>query len=709
VILANALFACSKDNGTGPDNKVRYYIDPIYDITLTEGGELSFNINSNIFELDGAYFTASNLPSFARLNTDFERQTTTFILEPGFDTAGTYLIQLHLHHNNVNTTEEFEITIEALVPRIDPINNVYLKEGETISVDIVADAPVPGDIFFSFDGLPDFATAGENRGDGTATLTFNPDYDAAGSYSITASLHLGDLRRDSIFELIVRDNGLPALSLMQLDETNFAATGNGIISNTDNLLQLAYLSDTLLATAIATDSFPVIYSCDNGGLSTIDIQKKTADTPVSISDIITANINDCKDADTGVLVSGLITITPSKLTPKSGYSEGYSSQVSIEDLKLYRGAAQSDRADFTGAFILDYNENSLKSELKISATTISIAGGKTSQTQEIRNLALSKTQSKESARYDIAVSGSYGSYALGGKVNFSSGENLSGYFNTYPEAGQLSATGAGDNSLLIAPNYVVNSDYLKLQLLADDKAEIALSTSAWTDLSDGHLWWNRDLGADRSAKLFDINDFLGLSNPETADEPRSIAVREKVQIQLSREIDASASASTLPATINFVPESDTLATIKANLQIKGAVLLLTPSSQLTHDSEYELPALSLLDTLGNAHTTDPITLITKDNLKAVIGSDKLSGLSGETITLNPDASYSRDSTIRKYQWKELTSLGADISSTATIKPVITLPESASEQELVIELTITDANGEKASSQITLTVLAPAVE
>jgi len=104
----------------------------------------------------------------------------------GFDQPGVYTLRLTANDGERSASDDLVVTVSEFELNNRPRLTGFafsMAEGDAVSVQVLASDPDGQNLFFSASGLPPFASLVDN-GDGSATLTLEPGYDDAGSYSL---------------------------------------------------------------------------------------------------------------------------------------------------------------------------------------------------------------------------------------------------------------------------------------------------------------------------------------------------------------------------------------------------------------------------------------------------------------------------------------------------------------------------------------------
>ncbi len=185
----------------------------IPDTSMDAGDTLEVAVAATDPDGDAITLTPGTLPGFASF-VDHGNGTGTFRFTPSFDDFGVYPnLQVTATDNGVPplaASSSFTLTVRQVEnpPRLAPIADQIMNEGDTLVVGIEANDPDGDDIALAVSGLPAFATF-INNNDGTGKIIFAPDFTHAGVYQL---------------EVTATDDGTPPLS----DHQTFTLTVNNV-------------------------------------------------------------------------------------------------------------------------------------------------------------------------------------------------------------------------------------------------------------------------------------------------------------------------------------------------------------------------------------------------------------------------------------------------------------------------------------------------
>lgn len=194
-------------------NRPPQFTITIPDTGMDAGDTLEVAVTGTDPDGDAITLTPGTLPSFASF-VDHGNGSGMFRFTPNFDDFGVYPnLQVTATDNGVPplaATTSFTLTVRQVEnpPRLAPIADQIMKEGDTLTVGIAANDPDGDDIALAVNGLPVFGTF-INNNDGTGKIIFAPDFTHAGVYQL---------------KVTASDDGTPPLS----DHKTFTLTVNNV-------------------------------------------------------------------------------------------------------------------------------------------------------------------------------------------------------------------------------------------------------------------------------------------------------------------------------------------------------------------------------------------------------------------------------------------------------------------------------------------------
>jgi hypothetical protein len=158
-------------------------VDQIDDITLHYDNTLEINIYASDEDQEALTFSVTGLPAFGTLN-DYGDGSGLLSFTPSSADQGIYNLTLTVEDENGGTdASSFVLTVnDQVLPIISTVAEVSVAEGTTNSVNVeVSNQTELGNLMWETENFPSFASLSTNA-DGSATVTFSPDYASGGRY-----------------------------------------------------------------------------------------------------------------------------------------------------------------------------------------------------------------------------------------------------------------------------------------------------------------------------------------------------------------------------------------------------------------------------------------------------------------------------------------------------------------------------------------------
>lgn len=280
--------------------------------TTAEGSELTFTVSATDADGDSLGYSASNLPSGATFNP----ATRVFSWTPDYSQSGTYPnVRFTVNDGTASDLEDISISVSNTnrPPVLDPIGNQTVAENSPLIMTLNATDPDGDSLTYSVTPLPSGATIDPNTGG----LSWTPDYDQAGPYSVTFAVSDGTANDSEEILITVTNSDRPPvldpIGNKTVDEgstLSFTVTGSDpdgdsiVLSATDLPSGAVFTPGTgnFSWTPDSTQSgnYPVTFTATAGGLSdseTITISVGDVQHPPEL-----APIGD-KNVDEGALLS----------------------------------------------------------------------------------------------------------------------------------------------------------------------------------------------------------------------------------------------------------------------------------------------------------------------------------------------------------------------------------------------------------------------
>ncbi|MDP8238819.1 MAG: Ig-like domain-containing protein [Candidatus Hatepunaea meridiana] len=273
----------------------------IGDKQVNEGEELTFTLEATDPDDDGLTFSVENLPDGAELNG------ADFTWSPRHDQAESYEVTFIVTDDGEGELSDEE-TITISVDEVNrppewteiPIDVIEAHEIDNIQFDLTGIDPDNDDLtieYESFD-IPEEGIEFTDNGNGTASFSWQTDYNSAGQYSATFTLSDGD------FEVVGEVD-------IQIDETNREPVWDDVIDYAEvdegNVLQFtveAYDPDKDdLTYEGASDDLPEGWELTDNGDNTATFRWTTGFDDASDYTLTITALDDEFDIDTEIAIT----------------------------------------------------------------------------------------------------------------------------------------------------------------------------------------------------------------------------------------------------------------------------------------------------------------------------------------------------------------------------------------------------------------------
>ena len=168
--------------------------------TVTPGDQLSLTVRASDPDGNKLTYSASGLPARAVFKPD----THDFLWVPDYNQVGTYTVVFSVSDGALTTTSKVTMTVSAQnqknhAPVITAIAPQTVRPGDQLSLTIKASDPDGNPLTYSASGLP--ARAVFNPG--TQDFLWVPDYNQAGTYTVTFTASDGSLASSTTVTITV--------------------------------------------------------------------------------------------------------------------------------------------------------------------------------------------------------------------------------------------------------------------------------------------------------------------------------------------------------------------------------------------------------------------------------------------------------------------------------------------------------------------------
>lgn len=449
----------------------------------------------------------------------------------------------------------------------------------------------------------------------------------------------------------------------------------------------------------AGTSASISRSCGNGGLQKAAFVDTDANGRLGSGDKLSITYVNCQVKELDGIIEGTMNVTftaPAANQQLAG---------SISFAPGFGDHTETPRQDIGGSVRFDYNSGALSRQLHVysdtQAMTMIFSDGKTSTTDTLTALDVLQELRLDTARTATRINLHLASGLLGGSLDISTPTPLASWFDTYADAGELLLSGAGGSkaSLRVNPSNRNQFDFLlgNSAVGAPDSLDVGIlwSSGNWLPNNSAHL-------AYYDIKPAQPNDFKLLVAPDTS----KVAPSASLSWAYSRPLSTSAFTDA-----RFVDLSNNTNTVDARISYNGAVVTVTPVSQLKAGATYSLRINTntfapVRDINGNTLPPPVVSVYVDQSIRAFISTDGtpplLLGPTG-TLTLSAAGSSANGSPVSSTRWRQVS--GPALAMDKPNATRVTLSSASPSRGIaVVALDVTNAAGETDSQQITVDVL-----
>lgn len=414
---------------------------------------------------------------------------------------------------------------------------------------------------------------------------------------------------------------------------------------------------------------------------------------LSEGDGVTLTLQNCYANSLGSSpVNGEIVLTIGPPPQPASYRDGFSADITLASFSL-------NNAEITGTFHSVYTDVDELRLLQASVSNSALAVDKIT----VVNATISRKADYTTARYELRSTGQFDSDVLQGRFSFDTPTPVSGWFNIFPDSG-LERFTAGPSVFDLPANDAPQNSSLEGALNIDGSGRtIAIPNVTWGTVSAASLWLQPDRAGSFSGfsypnDLFQwgfyFTDARPFADPANRRAGDNLSVNTAFKLFFSGPLDGTRTKFVFVPS-NFVAGA---ATIPAEMQINGAIVVVKPQQQLEHGLEYELKG----DPDGAVYTPlkvpagsfGSLRFSTSNNLLADGYASPAVAAPGQTVVLQSTRSFSTNSSIVGVSWRQVGGTPVQISNATTTTPSFVVPSGIADGEaLKFELTVQDANGE----------------
>lgn len=462
----------------------------------------------------------------------------------------------------------------------------------------------------------------------------------------------------------------------------------------------------------------------------------------SLGDRLTIRWRDCWLDEFGSAQTG--TVVTTRLAPSSA-EYTFTAQV-VFDSANARLPGQTLFRMLSGSLIVQGRSETVADTWNVrSATSDDVQFTYPLNDPSTKTIVLREVDFTKSVRYDqasieVSLSADMTAPATDGPIRVRTHVPMRAMIDTYPVAGQLSLSDDRGRQILIEPQLGAQSVSAMATLIPQPDENLRHSEPhAWSFLSTPGLWWGErgsisviqpalpfvPLSVEPAAAVpselrisVDAGRSLILVKPQA---PQGISVLPTLRFQFSRPPVASFQPrmrfDPLPRPSEYGP-SNLPSAIAARVEVRGALMLVTPLQQLDYDRTYVIstglsqpfPGMVTVavDATGSRVAIESIQLHTRLDLEAQIDAPggMIFSQQGDTLTLDGSASRALVAPVVGYRWQQVSGPPVQFSAPEQRLTQVTLAgmAPAQTQRAIVALQLTDSLGQTATKQIELVVL-----
>lgn len=493
-----------------------------------------------------------------------------------------------------------------------------------------------------------------------------------------------------------------ALSGSNLNDVGTLALGYG-----EAALGFAQLAIDWVAAADAASTLSVTTPCVGGGSQTVALIDRDGNRRVTAGDQLTVSLAGCylkpiEDAFDGTLTIDIA--TPGSLLQTAGtltFGPQFGQQIGGVAFRV------------EGALRFEYAADGLSRVVRVLSSTQSFgftaSEGTKSAVDLLTQLDSRREMRRDTARAVTTMSYRVASDVLGGSLTVSTTQPWSSWFDSYPDAGELSIVGAVSRTAKLRASTTADG---RLDVLLDGAALGAVLANGATS---GYLWSGAPWTVQPNGFLGYVTQVPSVIGFVPLLEPTATALTPNAAGLVwaySRPLAAGTlSSAKFVRTASGPGQNWAPAEIPADLRIDGALLTVTPSQQLEAGNSYTLMfdnqfTTPITDIYGATTRRPGLAAVVTTTITAsarIEGPELLLGI-GSTLALNATASSAPGGAVTATQWRQIS--GPTLSFTGADTPrAVVAPLAAGNGVAVVEVEVRNAAGEYDRQQLSFQVLA----
>ena len=492
----------------------------------------------------------------------------------------------------------------------------------------------------------------------------------------------------------------------QANSADTALLLNAINADAAPTLVLAYGATPLAVAQMVIDwsarvstSATIPKTCGNGGSQTAAFIDADGNGRVSAGDKLSVTYVNCRAKELDGVLDGTMNIVftaPLAQQQLAGI---------ISFMPGFGDRTETPRQGILGSVRFDYTSGVISRLLHVYSDTqpfiMAFSDASATKNDTITGLDVQHELRLDTARASTSIRLHLASNLLGGSLDVSTRTPLSSWFDSYADAGELVLSGASNSKASLRVN--ASNRNLFESLLGDTVIR------AQDSLDVGLLWSSGNWlpGNKPNLDYYEIKpvlatDFKLLVPPDV----NNMAPSGSLSWAYSRPLDTTSVTDAL-----FQGQGADAGNIEARISYNGAIVTVTPSSQLKAGAIYDVRLNAktyapVRDTAGNTLPTPRVNVNVAQSISAAISTGGMAPLllgPAGTLTLDASASSANGGPVSGTRWRQVSgpSLTMDNPNAARV----TLSSAAPSRGLaVIALDATNAAGEKDTRQISIDVL-----
>lgn len=510
-----------------------------------------------------------------------------------------------------------------------------------------------------------------------------------------------------------------------------SATGDGLASSAlaaaESLLQLGSSAARWfwdIRAAIAEGENRIDEACGGGGSRDIQWQDLDSDESLSPGDRVTVDIDQCfvrslnHDA-TGALIIDFVSVPPTA----NARQHGAVLHVQFDDLRIEFDAAIAISVnDEFGLTLLEHADEDIYTVDGGAEFQLNYHNGSATERERYLGFTASKRVDYVAARYEIALAGEVRSQLIPGRFTVTTPAPIGGPYEIFPDAGAIEISGANGTRARLESTSLADNRQPQLRLDSGSGSfGSATPSNAWDNMLEGFIWWEPaeslafpvGYPGDPLSNVGFRWHFWRLETAEGLTRPRGPNFLREVPLTVALHQYFSgdvAPASVGPFEFDYAGSllRPFTGDIAGDVEIVGAMITVSPSSQLVHGAEYAIdPPSDLVLPLnggGAALIAASANINTRNDLNARATRNPPVAVSGATVVLNASSSLSDAGPVASYTWEQLSGPAVTLSQTDEAITSFTAPAVSGTQEAIFKLTITDATGVFDAAPVAVAIL-----